>query len=118
MSSMLPYMIILLLAVFVSCLSQVLLKKAALRHYDSRWKFYLNPLVIGAYLVFFVVTWISVYAYRGLPLSLGAVLEASGYFYVMVLGRYFFGEPVTKQKVLGVLLIVAGIFVFVSESEG
>ena len=39
---------ILLFSVFISSVSQILLKKAANRTYESPLKEYLNPLVIGA----------------------------------------------------------------------
>ena len=45
-SSVLPYALISLLGVFLSSVSQVMLKKAAMRKYDSVLKEYLNPLVI------------------------------------------------------------------------
>ena len=44
---------ILLFSVFISSVSQILLKKAADRTYESSLKEYLNPLVIGAYGMFF-----------------------------------------------------------------
>ena len=44
---------ILLFSVFISSVSQILLKKAANRTYESPLKEYLNPLVIGAYGMFF-----------------------------------------------------------------
>ena len=44
---------ILLLSVFISSVSQIILKKAAGKVYDSTLKEYLNPMVIGAYAMFF-----------------------------------------------------------------
>ena len=44
------YAAFLLIGVFVSAISQVMLKKAALRHYESHIAEYLNPLVICAYI--------------------------------------------------------------------
>lgn len=78
------FVILLLVSVLISSIAQVLLKKAAEKHYDSFIHEYLNPLVIFAYFIFFLSTLISVYAYKGIPLSMGPILEASSYFYITV----------------------------------
>ncbi|MCF0142870.1 MAG: multidrug ABC transporter, partial [Parasporobacterium sp.] len=54
---------------FISAVSQVMLKKAADKEYDSPIKEYLNPLVIGAYTIFVVATFMSILAYKVVPLS-------------------------------------------------
>ena len=69
-----PHLAIFLGAVLLAALSQVLLKKAAMRQYDSVWREYLNPQVIFAYALFFLATLIDVVAYRRIPLSLGPIL--------------------------------------------
>ena len=56
---------ILLFGVFIGAVSQVMLKKAAQKHYDSVLHEYLNPLVILAYALFVGTTLLSVLAYRG-----------------------------------------------------
>ena len=50
--TMLAYSCVLLVSVFVSAISQVMLKKAAQREYESTVKEYMNPLVIFAYVLF------------------------------------------------------------------
>ncbi len=77
MSTRSACIILFLAAVFVAAVSQVLLKKAAMRHYESVLREYLNPLVIVAYGFFFLATAVDVIAYREVPLSLGPILEAS-----------------------------------------
>ncbi|MEE8716952.1 MAG: multidrug ABC transporter [Coriobacteriales bacterium] len=111
-SEVLAYSTILLVSVFISSVSQVLLKKSALKTYDSPIKEYLNPLVIFAYALFLGTTLLSVLAYRGIPLSLGPVLEATGYIYVTVFGVLIFKERITRGKLLALALIVAGIAVY------
>ncbi len=103
---------ILLLGVFLSSISQVMLKKAAVRKYSSWLKEYLNPLVIVAYVIFFGTTFLSIYAYKGIPLSMGPVLEATSYIYVTIFGVTIFKEKLNRQKVLALLLIVGGILVY------
>ncbi|MCR5528962.1 MAG: multidrug ABC transporter [Saccharofermentans sp.] len=103
------YSLFLLAGVFISAISQVLLKKAALKKYDSRIKEYLNPLVIIAYTMFVGTTFLSIIAYRGIPLSLGPVLEATSYLYVTFFGVKIFKEKINKGKIISLILIVSGI---------
>jgi len=103
---------LLLLGVFISAISQVLLKKAALKKYSSPIMEYLNPMVIGAYGLFFGTTFLSVLAYRGIPLSLGPVLESTSYIYVMFFGSVIFKEKINARKILALGCIVAGILVY------
>lgn len=112
MSTTFSYALVLLLGVFLSSISQVLLKKAALRHYSSRIKEYLNPLVITAYTIFVLTTFLSIYAYKGIPLSMGPVLESTSYIYVTVFGVTIFKEKLNTRKILALILIVSGIVVY------
>ncbi|MDE6744891.1 MAG: EamA family transporter [Lachnospiraceae bacterium] len=103
---------LLLFGVFLGAVSQVMLKKAALKEYSSKIKEYLNPLVILAYVIFVGTTLISVYAYRVVPLSLGSILEATSYIYVTIFGVVFFRETINIRKLSGLLLIIAGITIY------
>ncbi len=104
--------LILLAGVFVSAVSQVLLKKAAMKTYASRWREYLNPLVILAYALFVGTTFLSIAAYRGIPLNLGPVLETTSYVYVTIFGVTIFHEKLTRQKLLALAAIIAGVLVY------
>ncbi len=112
MGEMFPYILIFLASVFMSSVSQVMLKKAAQKSYDSHIKEYLNPLVISAYLIFVGTTLVGVLAYKVIPLSMGPVLEASSYLYVTFFGVKLFGEKVNGKKIAALFLIVAGIVVY------
>lgn len=103
---------ILLLGVFISAISQVLLKKAAQRQYDSWIREYLNVRVVVAYILFFGTTLLSVYAYKGIPLSWGPILEATGYLYVTFFGVTIFREKMNRRKVISLLMILAGIAIY------
>ena len=90
------YSLVLLCGVFISAISQVMLKKSAMKNYDSPIKEYMNPLVIFAYVLFVGTTFLSIIAYRGIPLSMGPVLEATSYIYVTI-----FGVTIFKEKING-----------------
>lgn len=111
-SKLLIYAGIMLFGVFISSVSQVMLKKAAKKEYDSIIKEYLNPLVIFAYAIFFAATLVSIIAYKVVPLSMGPILEATAYIYVTVFGVKIFGEKVTKRKLVALALIIAGIVIY------
>ena len=103
---------ILLLGVFISSLSQVLLKKAAQQRYDSWIREYLNVRVVVAYILFFGTTLLSVYAYKGIPLSWGPILEATGYLYVTFFGVTVFKEKMNRKKVISLFMILVGIAIY------
>lgn len=109
---MLLHAAFLLLGIFISALSQIMLKKATLKKFDSIFKEYLNPLVISSYGLYIVTTVLSVVAYKEIPLSLGMVLETTGYFYVTVLGVVILGEKLNMKKVFSLLVIIAGIIIY------
>lgn len=106
------YIAIYLLGTFISSISQVLLKKAAQRQYDSALREYLNPLVIFAYCMFFGATLLTILAYKEVPLSMGAILEATGYIYIMIFGVIFFREKINTKKIIALTLILIGIVVY------
>lgn len=106
------YACVLLFGVFISAISQVMLKKAASKKYDSVIKEYLNPLVITAYGIFFISTFLSIFAYKGIPLSMGPILEATSYLYVTLFGVKIFGERMTKKKWVALGFILVGIVIY------
>ncbi len=106
------YASFILLGTFISSLAQVLLKKSAIKEYSSVKDEYFNKNVIIAYAIFLLATFLSVFAYKGIPLSMGAVLESTSYLYVTFFGAYFFKEHVSIQKAIALLLIVTGIIIY------
>ncbi len=103
------YIIIFLCSVFISSVSQIILKKSADVEYKNVLQEYMNIRVVVAYSMFFASTVLTMYAYKGVPLSFGVLLEASGYIYVPVLSYLFLGEKITRLKIVGALLIILGI---------
>lgn len=103
---------IMLAGVFVSSLSQILLKIAAGRKYPSKIREYLNPLVICAYAVFFLATLCTVFAYKEIPLSMGPILESSSYLFVSIFGYLFLHETITIKQLLGLAMIIGGISIY------
>ena len=108
---MTAYIVIFLLCSLISSFSQILLKTAAKQQYPSWIREYMNVRVISAYAIFFAATLITVYCYKVLPLSLGAMLESSGYVFVTVLGYLILKERISKNKLIGMALVIIGVIV-------
>ncbi len=100
-----------LFSVFISSCSQIILKKSAQVTYEHWIREYLNVRVISAYTIFLLSSFLTMYAYKYVPLSLGPMLEACGYIFVTVLGVCILKEKVGKRKLAGMALIMAGITV-------
>lgn len=100
------------LAVIVSVASQMLLKRGATKQHKSFLSEYFNPWVISGYLLLIGSTLLIIFAYRGVDYKNGPVIEALGYLLIMFLSRIFFGEKITKKKLIGNLIILAGVIVF------
>ena len=111
-NELLLYSILMLLGVFISSLAQVLLKKTAEEKQDSIIKEYINIKVFFAYIVFFAATLMAIYGYRVVPLSLGTILDATGYIFVTVFGVIIFKERVGILKILALMLIIIGILIY------
>ena len=106
------YALILVVGTFVSSVSQVMLKKAAMKEYGNVIQEYLNPLVVFAYVLFFLSTLASILAYKGIPLSMGPVLEGSAYIFVTFFGVTIFKEKLNVRKVIALLLVLGGITIY------
>ena len=106
------YYLLLLGSVIVASFSQILLKKSALKEYSSVWREYLNPWVIIGYGMMVLSTLLTVFADRGVDYKNGPVIDSVGFLLVMLWSRLFFGEKITKRKVIGNLLILTGIFIY------
>lgn len=109
---MLPYVLIALGGTFISGISQVMLKKSANKHYESMLSEYLNPLVFFAYVLFVGATLASTIAYKEIPLSMGPILDATGYLYVTFFGVTIFHEHVDRRKLLALGIIIVGIAIY------
>ncbi len=118
MNELFVFSLIIILAAFVSSVSQIMLKKSAQKTYASRMKEYLNPLVIIAYALFFGCTLITMYGLKVVPLTLSPALEASGYIFVAVLSYIFLREKLSKRQLAGMVLIAAGMIISSLSSGG
>lgn len=105
--------IIFIVSVFIASCSQILLKKSAnSSSNNSKIKEYLNKYVIVAYLLLFISTLLTMYAYKKIELSTGVIIESIGYIIIAILSYFVLHEKINKKDVLGIFLIVVGIIIF------
>ena len=104
--------IVLFASVFISAVSQILLKKAALKKWPSPLREYLNFYVVTAYAIFFTAVLLDLIALKKVNLSLVPVAEASSYIFVIILSRLFLKEKLTPRKAVALLIILSGIIIF------
>ena len=106
------FLLLALLSVVIASFSQVMLKLGAGKTYHSKIREYLNVYVITGYGMLFVSMILTIIAYRGLSYLSVPVIEAVGYILVPVLSYLIFKEKLTKRKIIGILFILAGIFIY------
>lgn len=109
---MLEHWLALFGAVILSSVSQMLLKKAAGIKYNNALREYLNPWVISGYMLLALSTICVIFAFKGVDFKNGPVIESLGFPLVMILGRIFYGEKLTRNKLMGMGLIMLGVVIY------
>lgn len=105
------YVVIFMGSVLIAAISQILLKKSAMRQYHYKFGDYLNPYVICSYGMLFLSMVMTIYAYKGVDLKTGPVLEATSYLYVAILSAIFLKEKISGKKKIGLIIIIAGVII-------
>ena len=107
------WMWLIALGSLIASLSQVLLKKSAKKTYSSVFREYFNLYVIVGYGMMMLATVLGVIAYHnGVPYKNGVMLESVGFVLVMIFSKVFFGEEITRRKIIGNALILVGMVIF------
>ncbi len=106
------YLIVKVAGVLIAAFSQLLLKKSAMKHYDSWIREYLNVYVIGAYGMFFISTFMGVYALKGISISFSTIVESLSYILIPVLTFLFYKEKISLRCLIGIVIIIIGIIVY------
>lgn len=101
-----------LIASFISSVSQILLRKEAMKEHKSYIFEYVNFSVIAAYFLLFITTLLAIFAFKNLSISMGSVLESSGYIFVAILSKIFLKERMSTKSKIGYGLIIIGIIMF------
>ncbi len=108
-----PWVFMFAASATIAAFAQMLLKKSAMEKHDSVLREYLNWKVIVGYGLMFLGMLLALFGYtKGVQVKSGSVMESIGIVEVAVLSALFFKEKLTKKKVAGIVLIIAGILIF------
>ncbi|PEY34543.1 multidrug ABC transporter [Bacillus cereus] len=75
-------------------------QKTSLQEYDSKLREYANPYVIIGYSLLGINAGLNIFA-----LKQASALESLSYLIISMFGWYFLGEIITKEKVIGNIII-------------
>ncbi|MDO4803893.1 MAG: multidrug ABC transporter [Lachnospiraceae bacterium] len=107
------WILLIALSATVASFAQVLLKKSANEEHKNVIEEYLNWKVIAGYGLMFVGMFLTIIAYgKGVQYKNGPIMESIGNIWVVILSFLFFREPITRNKVIGNILILLGIAAF------
>ncbi len=99
-------------AVFIAAVAQVFLKKQAMKTAKNFIMKFLNFNVIFGYSLMLISTVLNVLALRTLDLGILPAIEATSYIWVLLFSAMFIKEKPTKNKLLGLLVIIGGIVIY------
>ena len=88
---------------FFSAVSQILLKQSANIKYENRIREYLNFRVILSYTIYMLILLLNTWCYTKVDMRYGPVL---------LLSHFILKEKITKGKIMGNLIIIAGILIY------
>ena len=106
------YYVNMVVGILIATFSQLILKKAAMRHYKSWIYEYLNVLTIIGYGMMFLSTVCSLIAHKVVPVSMAPVWNSCSFILVALVSRIFLHEIPSRKKLIGLGIMVVGIIVF------
>lgn len=98
-------------AVLIASASQVLLKKKASNAPKSFLKKFLNAPVIISYVLLFSSMALNSLALREMDMAVLPCITATSFLWIMLLSAIFLGEKPTRNKVIGIGMILAGAII-------
>ena len=105
---------ILLTSSLLSSFSQVLLKKAAIKKYDSIILQYVTFYVLLGYCLFFIVLLINIFVMRFVNMNIVSVFTETMPLVISVfMGHLFFNETINNKKIIATSLIIIGVILII-----
>ncbi len=106
------YFLLMFLGTLLTAISQVLLKTSSGKTYKSWIYEYLNWRVILSYSLFVVVLAMNTWAFTKVQMKYGTIIDAFSYVFVMILSVALLREKITRGRLIGNLIIIAGILIY------
>lgn len=101
------YIILFVISVLIASYSQILLKKGAMKK-----NIYINKYTIIGYFLMLLSTLFTLYAYKGVNLSLSQMLQSLSFLFVTIFSYFLLKETITKKTMIGIILILVGIVIY------
>ena len=107
------FYLLIIVGIFVSSCSQLLLKKSAVKTHQSLIAEFINWRVILAYSIFLISLFINILGYKnGVHVKDIPILEALGYIFVPILSHLYLNEKIDKRTIISIITIITGIIIF------
>lgn len=107
------YKLLVIFSVLAAAGAQMLLKQGARKDYPSFLGQYLNPWVIGGYVIMGMSMLLNIFCMsHGVQVKEVSIIEALSYLFVPVLSWLFFKEKITWRKAVAIGVIMTGVIVF------
>ncbi len=103
------YYLLIILMSLLGSLASFSFKRSAQQEGISVIKHYLHPLVLLGASLYFIASLLNIYVLKYLPYSVVLPSTAITYIWTMILSGVFLREPITAQKKIGLLFILAGV---------
>ena len=105
--------LLVILSALIAVVSQMMLKQSARTKYEVWWREYINPWVIGGYTLMVVSLIVNLLAiHMGVLAQEVSIIECINYLLIPLAAWMVFREPLTKQKMIAIAVIMTGVVVF------
>jgi len=102
------YLIFAFIAILLTGIAQILLKMGSKNEVSA----YYNKYSISGYFLLIIVTIFGILALKGLELKFYYALASINYILVLIFSYIILKEEITKNKIIGIMIIVWGIILF------
>lgn len=107
------YYVVVIGSVFCAALAQMLLKQGARQNYVGFWRQYINPWVIGGYIIMVCSLVLNIFCMsRGVQVKEVSTIESLSYLFVPCLAFVLFREKITWRKGIAIGIIISGVILF------
>lgn len=107
------YYILVILSVFAAACAQMLLKQGARQGYVGFWQQYMNPWVIGGYVIMAGSLVLNIWCMsKGVQVKEVSTIESLSYLFVPCLAFVLFKEKITWCKGIAIGVIISGVILF------
>jgi len=109
---MIPLIPLVLIIIILTSVGQIFLKIGSDSGKNSVIKILTHPVSLLGYLIFAIVAYLSVEAIREIELKVFFAVTSLTYVIVLFFSYMFLHEKITKNKIVGVIIITLGVIIF------